>query len=396
MSVKPLTPTTHAIFWGVTATLFVLTILLFKSILLPFVMGIAVAYLLNPIVNKLGEVGFSRGPASMMILIGFLILLLALIGVFSPIVYRELLQFGNDLPAYIEKFWDMMRPITALLEQYIGGVDKGNLENLLKENAGSATKAAKLLIEKIAAGGQAVMDMISVAVFMPIVAYFMMKEWPSVTKWCRDLMPRHSEEVIMGLMKQIDEKLSGFVRGQITVAVMLGVAYAVMLTLAGLKYGFLIGLMSGLLSVIPMVGSAVGLVVSVAVAWFQAGEPTFVLLIAGIFIGGQVIEGNFLTPKLVGDSVGLHPLWVFFALLAGGSLLGILGMFLAVPVAAVIGVLLSFALQKYKQSAYYQEAVVESPPKKKAGAKSSKKASSSKAKTKKTKTKKETAKTSKA
>ena len=396
MSVKPLTPTTHAIFWGVTATLFVLTILLFKSILLPFVMGIAVAYLLNPIVNKLGEVGFSRGPASMMILVGFLILLLALIGVFSPIVYRELLQFGNDLPAYIEKFWDMMTPITALLEQYIGGVDKGNLENLLKENAGSATKAAKLLIEKIAAGGQAVMDMISVAVFMPIVAYFMMKEWPSVTKWCRDLMPRHSEEVIMGLMKQIDEKLSGFVRGQITVAVMLGVAYAVMLTLAGLKYGFLIGLMSGLLSVIPMVGSAVGLVVSVAVAWFQAGEPTFVLLIAGIFIGGQVIEGNFLTPKLVGDSVGLHPLWVFFALLAGGSLLGILGMFLAVPVAAVIGVLLSFALQKYKQSAYYQEAVVESPPKKKTGAKSSKKASSSKAKTKKTKAKKETAKTSKA
>lgn len=200
----------------------------------------------------------------------------------------------------------------------------------------------------------------------------------------------------MGLMKQIDEKLSGFVRGQITVAVVLGVAYAVMLTLAGLKYGFLIGLMSGLLSVIPMVGSAVGLVVSVAVAWFQAGEPTFVLLIAGIFIGGQVIEGNFLTPKLVGDSVGLHPLWVFFALLAGGSLLGILGMFLAVPVAAVIGVLLAFVLQKYKQSAYYQEAVVESPPEKKKAAKSSKKASSSKAKTKKTKAKKETAKTSKA
>lgn len=396
MSVKPLTPTTHAIFWGVTATLFVLTILLFKSILLPFVMGIAVAYLLNPIVNKLGEVGFSRGPASMMILIGFLILLLAFIGVFSPIVYRELLQFGNDLPAYIEKFWDMMSPVTAMLEQYIGGVEKGNLENLLKENAGSATKAAKLVIEKIAAGGQAVMDMISVAVFMPIVAYFMMKEWPAVTKWCRDLMPRHSEEVIMGLMKQIDEKLSGFVRGQITVAVVLGVAYAVMLTLAGLKYGFLIGLMSGLLSVIPMVGSAVGLVVSVAVAWFQTGEPTFVLLIAGIFIGGQVIEGNFLTPKLVGDSVGLHPLWVFFALLAGGSLLGILGMFLAVPVAAVIGVLLAFALQKYKQSAYYQEKVVESPPKKKTSAKSSKKASSSKAKTKKTKAKKETAKTSKA
>ncbi len=396
MSVQPLTPRTHAIFWGVATSLFILTILLFKAVLLPFVMGIAVAYLLNPIVNKFGEVGFNRGPAAMMILVGFLILILGFIGIVSPIVYRELLQFGEDLPAYIERFWDMMTPVTAMVEQYIGGVEKGNLESLLKENAGSATKAAKIVIEQIAAGGQAVVDMISVAVFMPIVAYFMMKEWPAVTKWCRDLMPRHSEEVIMGLIKQIDEKLSGFVRGQITVAVVLGVAYAVALTLAGLKYGFLIGLMSGLLSVIPMVGSAVGLVVSVAVAWFQMGEPTFVLLIAGIFIGGQVIEGNFLTPKLVGDSVGLHPLWVFFALLAGGSLLGILGMLLAVPVAAVIGVLLAFALQKYKESAYYQEAVVESPPKKKTRAKTSKKVSPSKAKTKKAKAKTQTTKTDKA
>ncbi len=388
MSVKPLKPSTHIIFWTGAAVAFVLSILLFKAVLLPFVMGIAVAYLLNPIVNKFGDLGIARGPAALMILFSFMIFMLGFIGIVSPIVYRELVQFGKDLPEYIEKFWQMMTPVTALIEQYVGGVDKGNLENLLKENAGSATKAAKMIVEHIAAGGQAVMDVISVAVFMPIVAYFMMKEWPIVTAWVRDLMPRHSEGVIMGLLKQIDEKLSGFVRGQISVAMVLGVSYALMLTLAGLKYGFLIGLMSGLLSVIPMVGSAVGLIVSVSVAWFQAGEPTFVLLIAGIFIGGQVIEGNFLTPKLVGDSVGLHPLWVFFALLAGGSLLGILGMFLAVPVAAVVGVLLSFALQKYKESAYYLDSVVEEKPKPKTAVKKTKKSASSKTKTKKVTAKK--------
>lgn len=382
MSVKPLKPSTHIIFWVGAMVAFVLSVLLFKAVLLPFVMGIAVAYLLNPIVNKFGDLGIARGPAALMILFSFMIFMLGFIGIVSPIVYRELVQFGKDLPEYIEKFWQLMTPVTALIEQYVGGVDKGNLENLLKENAGSATKAAKMIVEHIAAGGQAVMDVISVAVFMPIVAYFMMKEWPIVTAWVRDLMPRHSEGVIMGLLKQIDEKLSGFVRGQISVAMVLGVSYALMLTLAGLKYGFLIGLMSGLLSVIPMVGSAVGLIVSVSVAWFQMGEPTFVLLIAGIFLGGQVIEGNFLTPKLVGDSVGLHPLWVFFALLAGGSLLGILGMFLAVPVAAVVGVLLSFALQKYKESAYYLDSVVEEKPKpkRKAAAKKTKKSVSSKTK----------------
>ena len=364
MSVKPLKPTTHLIFWICACSLFLLSIILFKTMLLPFVLGIAVAYLLNPTVNKLGDIGISRAPAAMMILGGFLILILGFAGVISPILYRELSQFSDDLPQYIEKFWGVMSPITARIDQYVGGSNGESLEALLKKNAGSAASAANYIVHKIASGGQAVMDMLSVAIFMPIVAYFMMKEWVSVTKWIHDLMPRHSEEVIIGLLKQIDLKLSGFVRGQITVAVFLGVSYAVMLSLAGLKYGFLIGLMSGLLSVIPMVGSAVGLIVSVAVAWFQSGDLTFVGLIGGIFIGGQLVEGNFLTPKLVGDSVGLHPLWVFFALLAGGSLLGILGMFLAVPIAAVVGVLLSFAIGKYKLSAYYLDTEVEKPVKK--------------------------------
>lgn len=378
MSVKPLKPTTHAIFWVATAILFVLSVLLFKSVLLPFVLGIAVAYLLNPVVNKFGDIGISRGPAALIILSGFLIVTVGFIAVIAPILYREIAEFSNDLPDYIIKFWELIRPVTALFEEYIGGVDKDNLENILKENAGSATQAAKVILEKIAAGSQALIDVVSVIIFMPIVAYFMMKEWPLVTAWVQDLMPRHSKEILMELLGKIDEKLAGFVRGQITVAVVLGVAYAVGLTLAGLKYGFLIGLMSGLLSVIPMVGSAVGLIVSVAVAWFQSTDPTFVMLIAGIFIGGQVIEGNVLTPKLVGDSVGLHPLWVFFALLAGGSLLGILGMLLAVPIAASAGVLISFVLQKYKESAYYLDTEVEERVKLQTASKKAKKSTSSK------------------
>ncbi|MGH1375336.1 MAG: AI-2E family transporter [Alphaproteobacteria bacterium] len=355
MSYKPLKPSTHMIFWACAFVFFILTVILFKSVLLPFVLGIAVAYLLNPTVNKLGALGIARAPAAMMILGGFLVLIIAAIGVISPVLYREFSEFSEELPGYIEKFWSLLSPLTAQLDQYVSGEDGKKIEDIVKENAGAAIKTANFVVQKLAAGGQAIMDVLSVAIFMPIVAYFMMKEWPSVTKWVQDLMPRHAEEVIMNLIKEIDAKISGFVRGQITVAVMLGVAYAICLTIAGLKYGFLIGLMSGFLSVIPMVGSAVGLVVSIAVAWFQSGDIMFVLMIGGIFVAGQLIEGNFLTPKLVGDSVGLHPLWVFFALLAGGSLLGILGMFLAVPIAAVIGVLLSFAIHKYKQSAYYLE-----------------------------------------
>lgn len=375
MSVKPLSPKTHAVFWGCTFVLFVGSVFLFKSVLLPFILGIAVAYLLNPIVNKFGDIGIARAPAAMMILCGFLILIFAFLGIVSPIIYRELSQFSKDLPEYIEKIMTMLSPLSAKLDYYIGGANEQGIEELLKQNTASAVSVANVVVKQVAAGGQAVLDMISVIVFMPIVAYFMMKEWPFIVRWVCDLMPRHSEEVIMSLLKEIDAKLSGFVRGQISVAAVLGIAYAIALTIVGLKYGFMIGLMSGLLSIIPMVGSAVGLVVSIGVAWFQSGDLMFVLLIAGIFIAGQLIEGNFLTPKLVGDSVGLHPLWVFFALLAGGALMGITGMFLAVPVAAVIGVLIGFAIKKYKESPYYNDTDVEPQPvvKKKKAAKTSKK-----------------------
>lgn len=355
MSVQPLKASTHAIFWGCTAALFLIFIFVFKAVLLPFVLGIAVAYLLNPLVNRLGDIGFARPPATLMILFGFMILILGFMAAMTPILYRELMELKDDLPLYLDKLMTLADPLTDFVQEYLGGADPQKLTEVLKNNSASAAGITNAIIQKIAAGGQAVMDMISVMVFMPIVAYFMMIEWPSITKWVCGLIPRHSEETIMNLLIEIDKKLSGFVRGQISVAVILGITYAVALSIAGLKYGFLIGIGSGLLSVIPMVGSIVGLLLSVAVAWFQSGEITFVLIIAGIFIAGQIIEGNFLTPKLVGDSVGLHPLWVFFALLAGGSLLGILGMFLAVPVAAVIGVLLSYAIYRYKQSPYYKD-----------------------------------------
>ena len=157
--------------------------------------------------------------------------------------------------------------------------------------------------------------------------------------------------------------MSGFIRGQISVAFILGITYAIALSLAGLKYGFLIGLLSGLLSVIPMVGSAVGLIVAVLVAWFQSADWMYVLIIAAIFLVGQFIEGNFLTPKMMGKNVGLHPLWIFFALLAGGALFGVLGMFLAVPVAAVAGVLLAFAIGRYKTSSFYKKTPAKKPRK---------------------------------
>jgi predicted PurR-regulated permease PerM len=349
-----MTVRSHFIFWTFVFTAFLALVWLFKGVLLPFALGAVVAYLLNPLVQHLGKIKIGRGPAALLILTLFLAAIVSVFAALAPVLYNELRQLSEDLPGYIDRLWELAEPFAEKLQSY---ADQGGTEEakaLLKNNAGTAVNVAVQLLGGLAVGGRAVIDMISLLVIMPIVAFFMMKDWPRMTDWVCSLIPRHSEKEIMELFRQIDRKLSAFIRGQVSVALILATAYATALSLAGLKYGFLIGVSAGLLSVIPMVGSTLGLLAGIAVAWFQSGEWTFVAIVAGIFLVGQVIEGNFLTPKIVGNSIGLHPLWIFFALLAGGSLFGFLGLLIAVPVAAIISVLVAFAIKQYKNSPYYK------------------------------------------
>ncbi|MEZ5814821.1 MAG: AI-2E family transporter [Alphaproteobacteria bacterium] len=348
-----MTARNHALFWSAACAGFFVFVYIFKAVLLPFVLGIAIAYLLNPLVGALGRIKIARGPAAILITALFFAAVAAFLAVLAPLIYKQTLQLAEDLPGYFDALMTFIEPYSQQALALLGQENGADLKSVLGSHVGTAAGIGKQILESLAAGGQAALGALSVIAFTPIVTYFMMKEWDRITSWAEDLLPQKNKNTILDLLKQIDRKISGFVRGQISVAVILGVAYAIALTIAGLKYGFLIGLLSGALSIIPMVGSTVGLLASVAVAWFQSGDLVFVAIIAGIFFAGQLIEGNILSPKIVGDSVGLHPLWVFFALLAGGSLFGILGMLLAVPVAAVAGVLLAFAIAQYKRSPYY-------------------------------------------
>lgn len=344
---------TQLFFWGGAFALFTAFVWAFGDILTPFVLGIAVAYLLNPLVDGLRKMGIPRTLGTLGILFLFFLFVTVLLVLVAPVAYRELMDLAQNIPGYVERLANMAAPyITGLQDRLANGYQE-DITAFLKQNVGRMLQAAGGLAQGLASGGQAVAGFLTTLVLTPLVAFFMMREWEKITGWVEDLYPRQYEMTIRELLQQIDRKLSGFIRGQISVAFILGLLYAVALTIAGLHYGFLIGLGAGLLSIIPMVGSTTGLLVSVIVAWFQTGELSYVGIIAAIFIAGQVIEGNILTPKLVGDSVGLHPLWVMFALLAGGSIFGILGMLLAVPVAAVAGVLLSFAILQYKNSPLY-------------------------------------------
>ncbi|MAZ76078.1 MAG: AI-2E family transporter [Micavibrio sp.] len=358
-------PQMHLLFWGATALLFLSFVWIFKGVLTPFVLGIAIAYLLNPVVNALVKIKLPRLIAVSIILLSFFMFVLAVTILAAPPLAREAAALAESIPGYVDQLVEYATPYLTKAQEQFGGDYIEKTKALLQSNAGKIIQITAGLASGLANGGQAVVGFFATLFLTPLVAFMLMIEWPRIVSWVNDLIPRKNEKIVTGLLADMNAKVAGFVRGQITVAFFLGAIYAIALSIAGLNYGFLIGIAAGFLSIIPMVGSTLGLLVSVVVAWFQMGTIEFVGIVAAIFVVGQIVEGNILTPKLVGDSVGLHALWVLFALMAGASVLGILGMLLAVPVAAVIGVLLSFAILQYKNSSLYAVAAPKKMPTKK-------------------------------
>lgn len=346
------------VFWSVPALGAIFFIWMFQSVLLPFVIGIALAYLLNPLVNALHRGGIGRPLAALLILLVFLAAVAVGAALAVPLIIREVQAFFDLLPGWIDQIW-------ALLAPYIGqdGADieqvkdeaSQKLPGLIANGAGNAAGIGKTIAGSLLAGGVFVSSFFIVALLAPIAAYFMIKEWPSFTRFLEDLIPPRHRATILGLLQKMDGKISGFVRGQLIVAATLAVFYAITLFALGLNYGILLGLLAGFLNLVPLLGSIAGLLAGVLIAWAQTGDWQFMGIIALVFLSGQALEGYILTPKLVGESVGMHPLWVFFAVLAGGSLAGIVGMLIAIPLAACLGVLLEFLIQNYKDGSYYNK-----------------------------------------
>ncbi len=361
---------TQAMFWGGALALFFAFVWMFKPVLTPFILGIAIAYLLEPLVRLLHKIGIKRWLASLIMLILFFVLLSLIIAFVGPPAYRELSELIREIPEYSKALISMSIPYIEMMQAKLGFNGMDQFKTLLQDNSDKIFKTGTGVLAGLATGGQLFMSFVTIMILSPIVAFFMMREWPKATAYVEGLYPERHAATIKDLLKKIDVKIAGFVRGQLMVAFVLGLVYAIVLSIAGLNYGFLIGIGAGLVGIIPLVGSTLGLIVSVVVAWLQSGgELSFVGMIAAIFVVGQILEGNVLSPKLIGDSVGLHPLWILFALMAGGSLYGIAGMLLAVPVTASAGVLIGYAIEQYKESKLYRDtrSVAKSVPEKGSG-----------------------------
>lgn len=354
----------QVLFWIGALLLFVLLMWVLREVLLPFVAGIVLAYFLNPVADRLEKLGVSRMFASLIMIAVVILAFVILALLFLPILGTQISAFVQGLPNAVTRLQTVLTDETREWLTKIVGDRLPDLNKSLGEILTEGAKWTATFLASLWAGGQALFSIISLIVIAPVIAFYVLYDWHKMLAKVDSWVPRRNRETVRELAMEMDRAIAGFVRGQAGVGLVLGGFYAVALTLAGLNFGFLIGMISGLISFIPYVGSLTGLLLAsvVAIAQFWP-EWKWILLIVVIFFSGQFLEGYILQPKLVGESVGLHPVWLMFSLFAFGYLFGFVGLLLAVPLAAAMGVLIRFALTQYMASSLYTG----SPPKKRNG-----------------------------
>ena len=342
------------IFWITLLAIFISLVYVLRSVLLPFVVGIIIGYLLDPLATRLEKLKINRTLATCLVLLLVAIILIPAIIALFGMIDEQLALFISAVPKYMEALSQKIEPIIANIQDNFPNFNQEKFREYLRGNMSNGLKLIGSLLRKLISGSYAVFNILSLVLITPIVTFYMLRDWNDFTKKVDSLLPKAYKKDIRTQAKEIDKIISSFIRGQLSVCVLLGTFYAVGLSFVGLDLGMLVGFIAGIISFIPYVGSIVGFITAIAIAFAQFSDWVPIAQVVGVFAVGQFLEGNFLTPKLVGDSIGLHPVWVMFALLAGGVLLGFLGLMIAVPMAAVIGVLTRFGISKYKQSSLYK------------------------------------------
>jgi predicted PurR-regulated permease PerM len=337
-------------YWGIAAVVFLFLFWALGNVLLPFLVGGAIAYFLDPVADRMERAGLSRVAATTVISVVALLLVILLVLAVIPTLV-------NQLTALIDAAPDISRRLQGfLLERFPSLADSSSTIRQTLAEIGAAIQArGGQLAQGLLTSALGVISVVVFIVVVPVVAFYLLLDWDEMTKRIDAMLPRDHAPTIRRLAREIDAVLAGFVRGQVSVCIALGTFYAVALMAAGLQFGLIVGAIAGAITFIPYVGSIIGGTLAVGLALFQFwGDWLSIGIIAAIFVAGQFVEGNILTPKLVGKSVGLHPVWLLFALSAFGTMFGFVGMLIAVPVAAMLGVLTRFAMEQYRASLLYR------------------------------------------
>lgn len=344
-------------FWVAAAVVFLLLIWLLNDILLPFVVGMAVAYFLDPVVLRLQRLGMSRTWATTTVTILAALLAIGSAMAIVPPLFGEVQSLIVKAPQYIVQAITQLQPLIEPLRDRLGlpSLSLQDLQADATQWAGQALSVVGSVAGGLARRGAAFINLLALVFLTPVVTFYLLRDWQKVVDSIDGALPLDHADTIRRLAHESNAAIAGYVRGQALVCISLGAIYAIGLSLVGLQFGLIIGLIAGAISFIPFVGTFVGAVMALGMAlaqfppdWIGVGK------VAAVFLFGQMMEGNVLSPNLVGDRVGLHPVWIMFALLAGGTLFGFVGVLIAVPTAAVIGVVVRHLLARYRESGFYR------------------------------------------
>ena len=336
-------------YWGIATAVFLLALWYLGQVIMPFLLGGAVAYFLDPVADRLEKFGCSRVVATTVITLvavfGFIVIALLIV----PTLVRQTVALVEAAPELLGNLH------TFLTDRFPALTDNNSTLRQSLDSLGNTIQGkGGEFLNGVINSALSIVNVLVLLVITPVVAFYLLLDWDRMVERVDSLLPRDHAPVIRKLASEIDRTMSAFLRGQGTVCLILGTFYAISLMLVGLNFGLVAGFVAGALTFIPYVGALVGGALAIGLALFQFwGEWWSIGMVAGIFAVGQVLEGNVITPKLVGSSVGLHPVWLIFALSAFGTLFGFVGMLVAVPVAAALGVITRYAITEYKQGRLY-------------------------------------------
>lgn len=334
-----------------------------KDILLPFVIGMMLAYLLDPLADALERRKFSRTMATAIITIGALLVFIGGMIAIAPLIAQQAQDLLTDIPQLVDSFMANVQPYINRALAFADAHEIAGPEEAITASTEKIGALAGSVVTGVFASGLAILNLLSLLLIAPVVTFYLLRDWDILVAKIYILLPRDYAETIREQLREIDITLAGFLRGQLNVCLVLATYYTIALQLAGLKYALVVGILSGFLILIPYAGTIVSGLLSVGLAYVQFGQLEPVAIIAAIFFLGQLVEGNYLVPKLVGSRIGIHPVWLIFGMMAGGSLFGFLGVLLAVPLTAIIGVLIRFAMKQYLHSSLYAEPRAPATPK---------------------------------
>jgi len=337
-------------YWGGAAAIILVLLWFMGDVLLPFVLGSAIAYFLDPVADRLEQMGLSRAMATALITVVALLMFIIMALLVIPTLVTQAINLFEIAP-------DLAKRLSAFFtEQFPSLLEEGStLQSSIISLGSSVQERGGELLNTALSSARGIINIVMLFVIVPVVAVYMLLDWDRMIAHVDGLLPRDHAPVIRALARDIDETLAAFIRGMGTVCLILGTYYALALMLVGLQFGLVVGFIAGLVTFIPYLGALIGGALAIGLALFQFwGDWVSIGMVAGIFAIGQVIEGNVLTPKMVGDSVGLHPVWLILSLSVFGTLFGFVGMLVAVPLAAALGVIARFAVGQYQDSLLYR------------------------------------------